>query len=64
MKASKKRAARHKRAAFAVKAVDQYGRYIKASSNDDRLMAVIAINKVARLSGRRLNWDTITVSPN
>lgn len=63
MKASKKRALRHERPAFIVKAVDHYGRHIKAEANDSRLMAAIAINKAARLTGCRLNWDTITVSP-
>lgn len=63
MKASKKRARRYARPAFIAKATDQCGRHIKAQANDDRLMAVIALNKAARLSGSRLNWDTITVSP-
>ena len=63
MKASRKRARRHERPAFIGKAVDHCGRHIKAQANDDRLMAVIALNKAARLAGRRLNWDTITVEP-
>lgn len=64
MKPSKKRAARHKRAAFTVKATDKFGRQIKAEANDDKLAAMIAVNKVARLTGKRIDWDTITVSPN
>ena len=64
MKASKKRAARHKRAAFTVKATDTFGRLIKAEAGDSKVSAMLALNKVARLTGKRINWDTITVSPN
>ena len=64
MKKSKKRAARHKRAAYKVKATDTFGRLIKAEANDNKLTAMIAVNKAARLTGKRIDWDTITVSPN
>jgi hypothetical protein len=62
MKASKKRAARHTKAALVVKTIDHWDRVIKAEAND-HITAMIAINKAARTVGHRINWDAITVSP-
>jgi hypothetical protein len=61
MKASKKRAARHKRAAFVAHTYEAItGRLIKAEG-DNRLMATITLNKVARLTGNRIDFSRLVV---
>jgi hypothetical protein len=61
MKASKKRAARHKRAAFTAHTYEAItGRLIKAEG-DNRLMAAVALNRVARLTGNSIDFSRLVV---
>lgn len=64
MKSSKKRAARREQAAFTAKTYEAItGRLIKGEG-ENRLMAAIALNKAARLTGTRVDFNKLAVKAN
>ena len=64
MKKSKKRAARHQRAAFVAHTYEAItGRLVKAEG-ENRLMAAVALNKVARRAGTSIDFTKLVVKAN
>lgn len=60
MKASRKRALRAPKRKYRIRALDVYGYAIKFEA-DDKLRAMIALNRVTRHGVKTVDWDTLSV---
>lgn len=60
MKASRKRALRAPKHAYRAKTYDLFGRLVKADG-ESKLAATVALNKAARLTGTKTDWDNVSV---
>lgn len=62
MKASRKRALRAPIGKFTAKTYDRFGRRLQAEANDNKVSAMLALNKAARLTGNTIDWDNVSVT--